>query len=324
MNLRLTRRQTRLVVLVGAVLGLFYLIVLRPPEAPPTSPDPSPSATPVAGATPSSELRNALFARLAIPRGTRFDSPGKIGRYMVLKEGLQSGFIPNETAHSYPEMKGQIAIESLAAGEPIVLSRFLSINRDGTVSSHVAEGRRALTIRTDTVHGVAGFVRQGDRVDVVGSFTGEGGKSVTRIVLQDVKVLALNAGFRVPTSELDVTSEVTPTAADTPPGRTVGQGLDFVTFEVTPGQAETLTMASDLGRIYLVLRGESDRQIQKVEPVDLTDVMGGRATRPPDRKYDVDVLKAANRKPTGIRVESTELQLLSTGVRNLIYQELVP
>lgn len=115
----------------------------------------------------------------------------------------------------------------------------------------IPEGMRALSVRVDDVVAVAGFVNPGTMVDVLVTGEVEGGaqgNSITRTILEDVRVLA--AGQKV---EQD--KEGKP------------QTVSVVTVLVNPDQADKLTMASTEGKIHLALRNTIDTKATNPPPV---------------------------------------------------------
>jgi pilus assembly protein CpaB len=106
---------------------------------------------------------------------------------------------------------------------------------------------RALAVRVNEVIGVAGFILPGMRVDVLVTGRPPQGSiaDVTTTVLQNITVLSANQQMQ-------------------PENRGQAINATVVNMLVTPEQAEILTLASNEGRIALVLRNAID---QKTEPV---------------------------------------------------------
>lgn len=67
---------------------------------------------------------------------------------------------------------GRITLESIEANEPILSTRLVDSSQDNnSLSFSVPQNYRALTIKTDEVTGIAGYVNIGDRVDLVALMT---------------------------------------------------------------------------------------------------------------------------------------------------------
>src|SRR2546422_198155 len=103
---------------------------------------------------------------------------------------------------------------------------------------------RAVSVRVVDVRGVAGFVLPGDRVDIVllRSVPGPSGskENISDVLLQHVKVLAVD--------QLANEQQEKPTIARA------------VTLELDTDQAQKILLATDVGKLALILRqaGESN------------------------------------------------------------------
>lgn len=139
-------------------------------------------------------------------------------------------------------------ISDIYQGEPILESRLAPAGSGGGLAATIPPGMRADAVRVDEVVGVAGFVTPGMRVDVLVSGTPPGAtiaqSTVTKTVLQNIEVLS--AG-----------TDIQKDAAGKP------QQVQVVNLLVTPEQAETLSLASQL-KIQLVLRNPLDTKIASV------------------------------------------------------------
>ncbi len=145
------------------------------------------------------------------------------------------------------DLAGRTVLFPLSAGEPI-LARDLSAPGTGSgLTARIPEGMRAISLKSDEVVGVAGFLLPGTHVDVLvtyhgmGGFGGgsAGGGAVTSTVLQDTQILA--AGQK--------------TQPD-PEGKP--STVDVVTLLVSPADAERVVLASSQGVVHFVLRNGAD------------------------------------------------------------------
>ena len=145
----------------------------------------------------------------------------------------------------------------VARNEPILRSKITAPNQPATLSSMLDPGKRAVTVRVDDVRGVAGFIQPGDRVDVVLIRTeadSRNNDSYSDVILQSAKVLAID----------QITGERTeqPTVAKA------------VTLEVRPEDAQKILLATNIGRLSLILRqpAEADNDaLRRVTERDLGD-----------------------------------------------------
>jgi pilus assembly protein CpaB len=135
---------------------------------------------------------------------------------------------------------GRVVLASLDTGEPVLRSKITAPGQRGTLSSLVKDGMRAVTVRVDDVRGVAGFILPGDFVDVIliGDDSSIRHEGYSETLLQHVKVLAID--------QLASERQEHPTVAKA------------VTVEVTPQDAQKLLLASNVGKLSLVLRQPGD------------------------------------------------------------------
>jgi pilus assembly protein CpaB len=152
----------------------------------------------------------------------------------------------------------RVVIAPMERGEPVVRSRVTAPGQRGSLSTLLDNGKRAVTVRVDDVRGVGGFIQPNDRVDVV-LIRSEGvgnGQGYSDVILQNMKVLAIDQAI----------------------GQVVEQasaGVKTVTLEVTPEEAQKLLLATNIGRLSLILRqpGEASAgAAHRVTEKDLADI----------------------------------------------------
>src|SRR3974377_551404 len=139
---------------------------------------------------------------------------------------------------------GRITLATFQQNEPILNSKITGPGERASLSTLLDKDKRAITIRVDDVRGVAGFILPGDRVDVVllRSDSDSGGRrDYSDLLVQDVKVIAVD--------QLASEQKNNPTVAKA------------VTLEVTPQQAQKISLASDVGHLSLILRKAGDANI---------------------------------------------------------------
>ncbi|MGF1551374.1 MAG: Flp pilus assembly protein CpaB [Paracoccaceae bacterium] len=150
----------------------------------------------------------------------------------------------------------RVALRKIDAGEPILESKVTGFGEDSRIAMMLREGRRAFSISIDVTSGVAGFVSPGDRVDILLTDRNKDGGLVSRVVLSNVQVIAVDQRAQ--------TSGLTPKV-----GRTA-------TVDVSAREAQKLALAQQIGRLSLILRGARDFVAidEKDSTVDLDDLRG--------------------------------------------------
>lgn len=147
------------------------------------------------------------------------------------------------------------ALTSMKRNEPVLSSRITGPNQPASLAALTLPGMRAVSVRVDEAHGVAGFVRMGDRVDVILTWSDSKDKLSslhTDVLLQGVKVLA--------TGQIANDRQDHPTVVQT------------VTVEVSTEQAQRLILAESVGTLSLVLRQAGDADPAAVRRITLADI----------------------------------------------------
>jgi pilus assembly protein CpaB len=174
----------------------------------------------------------------------------------------------------------RVVLSPVERGEPILRSKITGPGQRAVLSALLDEGKRAVTLRVDDVRGVAGFILPGDFVDVV--LIAEDGpprrENYSEILLQHLKVLAVD--------QLSSERQEQPTVAKA------------VTIAATPEQAQKLLLATNIGKLSLILRRPEEANAdagRRVTERDLGRVdlrTTGEVTRPPPPPPAVPVVAA--------------------------------
>jgi len=155
----------------------------------------------------------------------------------------------------------RVVLSPFNRNEPVLRSKITGPGQRGSLSSLLEEGKRAVTVRVDDVRGVAGFVLPGDFVDVVliGEDPALQRENYSEILLHHVKVLAID--------QLASERQEQPTVAKA------------VTVEATPEQAQKILLASNVGKLSLILRQPGDVNADSARRVTERDLGRDRPRR---------------------------------------------
>jgi pilus assembly protein CpaB len=169
---------------------------------------------------------------------------------------------PLEGAFLKPEdVLGRTLLYPLSKGEPI-LERQLYTGTGVGMSIKIPEGMRAVSLKSDQVVGVAGFLLPGTHIDVLVTYhTSTSADPITGTVLQDAQILA--AGQKMQPD---------------PEGK--ASTVDVVTLLVTPADAEKVVLASAQGSVHFVLRNSGDHQHRIDAPAEMSALGGMPAPLP--------------------------------------------
>jgi pilus assembly protein CpaB len=130
-----------------------------------------------------------------------------------------------------------VARTKIYSGEPIIEEKFTQKGA-GPLAMQLSSGKRAIAVKINAENTAGGFIRPGDRVDVLHtSSQAADGRVVTQVLLEGITVLAID---QASDSEIDK-------PRNTYVGRTA-------TLELSAQQAEVIVAAETQGRISLALR----------------------------------------------------------------------
>jgi len=200
--------------------------------------------------------RPVVVAALPIPLGTPLKA-----------EDLQVKQWPEDLApdSSYQDLNaviGRVMKTEVIAGEPILSTKLAPTGSGGGVPGLIPAGMRAFTVAVNVVSGVGGFILPGTRVDVLATVSPSGMKNgtTTKTILQNVEVLAVDQTFNKNSEEPLV--------------------VKSVTLVVSPDEAEKLALASNEGKLQLVLRNGADLEMRITDGVKISQ-FNGQAEPPP-------------------------------------------
>jgi len=193
------------------------------------------------------EVQNAMshnvqvvVAAMDLPLGTKIE----VGEVKTARWSADS--LPDGSYTDPKQVIGSYVKNSLVANEPIVQAKLFTGDKTaGVMPLLIPFGMRAVSVPVDEVSDVAGFVLPHTRVDVLvattGEGQGEGDKAFSKVILQNVEVLAV--------------------AQEVEQKKDEPQIVKVVTLLVTPQESERLALASHSGTLRLAMRNYNDNKI---------------------------------------------------------------
>ena len=147
----------------------------------------------------------------------------------------------------------RLALAAIEPNEPLLATKITGPGQRANLAALLGEGMKAVTVRVDDVVGVGGFVLPGDMVDVI--LTREAGKgdAVSDVILQNLRVLAID--------QIADAQSAKPAVARA------------VTLEVATEQAQRLAVARQVGALSLALRPAGERAAEAAGRVRAADLV---------------------------------------------------
>jgi pilus assembly protein CpaB len=154
----------------------------------------------------------------------------------------------------------------ILANEPVIAGRVTDKGAGFGLAPLIKQGYRAIAVAVNQVSGVSGFILPGSKVDVLLTARGVGDSSenLTTTVLENVTVLSTGHS-----QEADANGQP--------------QNVPVVNMLLKPEDARLLTLATQEGRIQLVLRNPKDDEEQLAEDRQITstaDLFAGLVAKP--------------------------------------------
>lgn len=208
------------------------------------------------------QTTNVAMSTIVVAKGDlRFGS--EISRSAVREIPWPADSVPEGAFASIKDLLNdgeRIALGPVETNEPILAAKITGPGQRATLSAIIDEGKRAVTVRVNDVNGVAGFVLPGDRVDVLMTQNSRDGRGSSTVILQGVRVLAVDQMADERAEEPDVAKAVT--------------------IEVDTFAAQKVALAASLGELSLVLRRAGEATAHLTRSVTLGDLAPGIAPVP--------------------------------------------
>lgn len=237
------------------------------------------------------DLGNVVVAKAEIPVGA------KITAEQLALAPIPNGSAPEGVYRTLDQVAGRVAVIPIGLREPITDNKLAPEGEGAGLGVLIPEGYRAMTVKVDDIVGVSGFVQPGTFVDVVAVIVPLAQNAtqgpISKIVLQNIKVLA--SGPRI----------------DSPENQREPSNVTAVTLLVTPVQAEKLVLASNEGKLQLVMRNYSDQEDTRTAGANKSSLLQGESLIPlPAAPSE----KTADAKPTTARPRVRRTNYVAQGV----------
>lgn len=197
-----------------------------------------------------SKVRTVVIAAQDIP------ARAKIAPEMVREMTVSAEAVQQDALTEASKVIGRATKLPVFAGEQIGENR-LARPGEGGMAGAIPPDKRAYTFAINDISGVAGFVQPGDFVDVVAAMQkGETNNVVSKVVLQDVQVLAVGRSDK-------------PDESGKPQEK-----LESVTLAVSLDEAERIASLQGRATLALALRPFDARGTQIALGRELVEIMG--------------------------------------------------
>jgi pilus assembly protein CpaB len=203
----------------------------------------------------------------------------------------------------------RVALSGIEENEPILKTKLTGPGQRASLAAVIQDGMKAVTVRVNDVAGVAGFVLPGERVDILLTRSLEREDAYADVLLQNVKVLAIDQSADERSDKPSI--------------------VKAVTLEVNTGQAQKLTLAGTVGTLSLALRAAGAAEVEPTQRIAINDLARPTAApvvppnaafvsmKTPDaqRTVAVGVTRALKRQEYSVPVQPAGLETASPAKR---------
>jgi pilus assembly protein CpaB len=211
--------------------------------------------------------RGSIASTKVVTAAVDIELGSKVNPQMLTSIDWPAGSVPEGAFTNIKDLEERVVKVGVQRGEAILERKLAPAGTKGGLSSVIADGKRAMTVRVNDVVGVAGFALPGNYVDVMlntqqdrGSKDAGGPNQISLTVLEQVLVLA-------------VAQEAN--RDDTKP-----KVVSAVTLELSPEDTEKLDLARSVGTLSLVLRNQLDKQTASTTGITRAQLLGMKHEAP--------------------------------------------
>lgn len=211
---------------------------------------------------------DVLVVSTNVDRGARL-SAGDLRWQSWPNTALGEGFVTRQQKpDAIAALTGSLVRASMTNGEPVTPGKIIDVKSGGFMSALISPGKRAVAVIVSPETGAGGFILPNDRVDIIQTrHIQEQGPLGTpqdavrgTILLRDIRVLAVDQRFKDDSGDQVAI------------GKTA-------TLELTPSQAELVSVAQAEGGLVLSLRGLGEPEAQNAEIKEESTVTTIRVVR---------------------------------------------
>ena len=219
------------------------------------------------------QFSEVLIAEADIPAG-HFIKPQDVGWQRWPGDDIPEHYIV-KSSDDEDAVIGAVVRRGLSAGQPIVKASVVKPGDRGFLAAVLSPGMRAVSVPINATSGNSGLIFPGDKVDLILTQTLDDGdvtRRVSETVLPDIRIIAMGVD----------------TGDDAQQGKH-HEKARTATLEVSPREAESVALVTELGKLSLSLRSLANDE-------DATHAATTHAVPTWDR--DVSSVLRSGRNPT--------------------------
>jgi len=173
----------------------------------------------------------------------------KITEDMVTLKSIPTEAVHPDAVTSVDMVIGGMAEVEIVSGEQVLSNKVITDVEKAALAYRIPENMRAMAIPVNEIVGVAGYINEGDNIDILVTYTnvdnnkdvknGKSDDSTTYTQFQNIQVIAVGNAVMIAADKQSVLP-------------------NSITLLVTPNQAEVLAYAILNGSVHCTLRNPAD------------------------------------------------------------------
>lgn len=206
--------------------------------------------------------------------------PGEIAisQDLVGTGKIPQQFRPGSSVAKLDDIKGKVAINDLSPGQVLVDGQFVDQSvAQVTNAQRVPAGQVAVTISVDRIHGVAGLLLPGDKVNMLVAEKRNDGDTRVQTLYQNANILAIG------TKAAAQAGETTEAKSNDSAAAAAAADSGLITFALPLEAAQRVALiqsAQDKFTFYLTLVQPDNQPVAKPGAVDTGGVFNGTGQSP--------------------------------------------
>lgn len=207
-------------------------------------------------AVQTAEMTPVVVAMVPIDRGVEL-KPAMLKTVNYPSSAVPAGAFRSADQLVGKDVPARTTVRSIIANEPVLAAKLSGSEGKTNMSGALTPGMRAVSVRSSDVTGVGGFVLPGDHVDILLTRTvgkGEAETTITQVLAENSLVMGVD--------------QMSDQDADKP------QVAKAVTVEVTPDQAQAISLGQSVGEVSLSLRQSADVAALTRKVTSVSDLAG--------------------------------------------------
>ncbi|NCB46143.1 Flp pilus assembly protein CpaB [bacterium] len=188
--------------------------------------------------------KSVVISTKRLPARTRLDSTVLKSSFKI-KE-IAENLIPEGAFANIASMTDRYTSVTILPDDIMTSLRLLNEEQVPSLALAIPQGKRAITITVSEATSVGGFIQQGDYVDIIATFRPRGRDVTTKLILQDIQVLAVGTTYEFDGSIATSTPAISANKAK------------LVTLALTPQETEKLMFLDSGISFRLILKNPND------------------------------------------------------------------